>query len=285
MGHILHNDRIDRRIEHELQQCSIAIADLTYARPSVYYEAGFVERVSPVIYTCRRDHFQSRADDTFGNFRVHFDLQTKNIIRWTTPTDRRFQHDLRARLQHVSRPLLTEHRQREREAREEATFASLSIQTRRARIGVIAMNMARRAGFAARRIGVEPHDATLDRAWFSLASSAVHIERRGGRARGTAEIFVVDRTSTGLLRRLQRWLLFDLDAGDHSVLVTLQRTTSPAIASAFTAFTPVPSATGRAWVHDNLRGGRSTLHVIDHIRSEEMARSAIRSKFDEIGRR
>src|SRR5690349_3854545 len=78
-----HNDDIDDRIIAELNQCDLALADLTYARPSVYFEAGYAARVRPVIYTCRADHFRPRQDDPEGNLRVHFDLQMKNILKWS----------------------------------------------------------------------------------------------------------------------------------------------------------------------------------------------------------
>lgn len=47
-----HNDDIDDRIISELRASDFAIVDLTYARPSVYFEAGFAQRAVPVIYTC-----------------------------------------------------------------------------------------------------------------------------------------------------------------------------------------------------------------------------------------
>ncbi|HUS50435.1 MAG TPA: hypothetical protein VMZ91_09740, partial [Candidatus Paceibacterota bacterium] len=38
---IEHNDDIDNKIIELISKCDICIADLTYARPSVYYEAGY----------------------------------------------------------------------------------------------------------------------------------------------------------------------------------------------------------------------------------------------------
>lgn len=84
------NDDIDDRIISELKRCDFAVADLTYARPSVYFEAGFAQRSVPIIYTCRKDHFSPSADDQFGNLRVHFDLQMKNIIPWSSSSDSKF---------------------------------------------------------------------------------------------------------------------------------------------------------------------------------------------------
>jgi nucleoside 2-deoxyribosyltransferase len=68
---ITHNDRIDEKIRNEITKADVVVADLTYARPSVCWEAGFAERVVPVVYTCRTDHFRQTEDDTFGNFIVH----------------------------------------------------------------------------------------------------------------------------------------------------------------------------------------------------------------------
>lgn len=72
-----HNGDIDDRIIQELKECRLAIADLTFTRPSVYFEAGYAQRVVPVIYTVRKDHFDRGAPDTA---RVHFDLQMRNIV-------------------------------------------------------------------------------------------------------------------------------------------------------------------------------------------------------------
>ena len=37
---ITHNSKIDTKIIELIKKCDFGIADLTYARPSVYYEAG-----------------------------------------------------------------------------------------------------------------------------------------------------------------------------------------------------------------------------------------------------
>lgn len=101
-----HNDDIDKRIFQLLDQSQLCIADLTHARPSVYYEAGYAFGTGkPVIYLARSDHFRSHPDDPAGNLRVHFDLQMKNIIQWTEPNET-LKKRLRSRLQHVLRPIL-----------------------------------------------------------------------------------------------------------------------------------------------------------------------------------
>src|ERR1043165_9807243 len=89
-----HNEDIDNKIFELLDSADFVIADLTYARPSVYYEAGYAAGKSkPVIYIAKRDHFKARDNDPHGNYRVHFDLQMKNIISWSEP-DRTFSDTL-----------------------------------------------------------------------------------------------------------------------------------------------------------------------------------------------
>lgn len=101
-----HNDDIDDKILELIVSCDFCIADLSYARPSVYYEAGRVHGMGkPVIFIARSDHFNPKRDDSFGNFRIHFDLQMKNIIKWTVPTES-LQKRLASRVEVVAKPLL-----------------------------------------------------------------------------------------------------------------------------------------------------------------------------------
>src|SRR6267143_392191 len=53
---IEHNEDIDDKIISEIETCDFMVADLTFARPSVYFEAGYAQRKVPVIYTGRKDH-------------------------------------------------------------------------------------------------------------------------------------------------------------------------------------------------------------------------------------
>jgi nucleoside 2-deoxyribosyltransferase len=102
MGRLEHNDDIDKRIIHEIEACDLAIADLTYARPSVYFEAGYAQREVPVIYTAQQSHLRPRPNDEFGNFRVHFDLLMRNIVPWSSPSDVSFPRKL-AKLEESAR--------------------------------------------------------------------------------------------------------------------------------------------------------------------------------------
>jgi nucleoside 2-deoxyribosyltransferase len=121
-----HNDDINNIIIAELTKADFVIADLTYARPSVYYEAGFAQRSVPVVYTCRKDHFRNQ-DETL---RVHFDLQMKNIVPWESPTDRRFKKLLAARLRYTLAPIRRELAFAMRESEQEREFGELSMDDR-----------------------------------------------------------------------------------------------------------------------------------------------------------
>lgn len=126
-----HNDDIDDRIISEIKDADFAIADLTYARPSVYFEAGFAHRSIPVIYTVRSDHFKPKANDPNGNLRVHFDLQMKNIISWKEPNDIFFQKRLRSRLSKVIAPLLRQKALTQDAKAKVARFTGKSLQEQR----------------------------------------------------------------------------------------------------------------------------------------------------------
>lgn len=59
----------------------VLLADLTYARPSVYFEVGFAQGLGiPIILMCRKDHSRGHID----TLRVHFDLEQYKISFWST---------------------------------------------------------------------------------------------------------------------------------------------------------------------------------------------------------
>jgi nucleoside 2-deoxyribosyltransferase len=56
------------------------LADLTHARPSVYFEVGYAQGLGvPLLLTCRKDHYRAAHD----NARVHFDLEQYKISFWS----------------------------------------------------------------------------------------------------------------------------------------------------------------------------------------------------------
>jgi nucleoside 2-deoxyribosyltransferase len=70
---------IDNRLRVEILRTRFIIADLSNANAGAYWEAGFAEGLGkPVIYTCRRDHFDVH--------RTHFDTNHHLTIVWE-PTD------------------------------------------------------------------------------------------------------------------------------------------------------------------------------------------------------
>ena len=71
---------ITEAIMDGISESAAIIADLTHARPSVYFEVGFAHALGlPILLTCRRDHYRGIRDDT----RVHFDLEQFKISFWT----------------------------------------------------------------------------------------------------------------------------------------------------------------------------------------------------------
>lgn len=103
---INHNKKIDQKIIELIEASDFGIADLSYARPSVYFEAGLLEGLGKgVIYLSRRDHFEPIESDDFGNLKIHFDLITKNIIDWTKPT-KLFQKRLNSRINLITKPII-----------------------------------------------------------------------------------------------------------------------------------------------------------------------------------
>ena len=140
-----HNDDIDDKIVALMEQCDFAIADLTYARPSVYYEAGFVSgRNKPVIYTVRSDHLT--PSDEFGNLKVHFDLQMKNIIKWAGPSAT-FTRRLASRIRHVTKDVVRDLRSEALAEEAKKQFSPLAPDRKLAGIKTIAKDVLRQRGF------------------------------------------------------------------------------------------------------------------------------------------
>jgi hypothetical protein len=121
-----HNEDIDDKIFQLLNESDFCITDLTFARPSAYYEAGYATGSGkPVIYTVRSDHFYPKLDDPHGHLRVHFDLQMKNIIPWKSPTET-FKNKLLIRIRKVTRQTLIRINLEARVRADEERFNTLS---------------------------------------------------------------------------------------------------------------------------------------------------------------
>jgi nucleoside 2-deoxyribosyltransferase len=123
-----HKDDLNNYIIRMLTQSDFALADLTYARPSVYYEAGYAERQIPVVYTARHDHLnRAQSDD---RLRVHFDLEMKKIVSWRDPDDPTFSKRLKERVVFMVRPLWRDEEALERLEKDRQSFTSRSIVSR-----------------------------------------------------------------------------------------------------------------------------------------------------------
>lgn len=125
---IEHNDDIDNKIIELIEKCDICIADLTYSRPSVYYEAGYFTGLKkPVIFITRKDHFSPKVEDIYGNFKIHFDLQMKNIIAWssTSKVDT-FKKKLLSRIKFISKPLIQRIKKEAIQEKSRLNFSKLS---------------------------------------------------------------------------------------------------------------------------------------------------------------
>jgi len=123
-----HRDDLNNYIIRMLKEADIILADLTYARPSVYYEAGFAERFSPVIYTARTDHLSRAQSDE--RLRVHFDLEMKKIVAWKSPNDKTFAPRLKQRLAYLMKPIIADYAEKEKKLWEKQNFSNLSISER-----------------------------------------------------------------------------------------------------------------------------------------------------------
>lgn len=142
-----HNDDIDDKIFELLDQSDFCIADLTYARPSVYYEAGYAfGSGKPVVYLARRDHFSAQNDDAYGNLRVHFDLQMKNIIPWGAP-NKSLEQQLRRRIYKATAHLRKKECQSKRRKDAENEFAAHSQNRKVQIIRSKATNLLKNRGF------------------------------------------------------------------------------------------------------------------------------------------
>ena len=129
---IEHNDDVDDKIIELIHSCDVCIADLTYDRPSVYFEAGYFKGLKkPVVFTVRKDHFRPKENDIYGNGWVHFDLQMKNIIGWSSTEHlKTFSSRLKNRLRLVISPIIKHKQEDEEKAKAAKIFSAMPQQER-----------------------------------------------------------------------------------------------------------------------------------------------------------
>lgn len=90
---------IDVEILNQIKQCRFMICDLTYSRPSVYFEAGYaLARGINIIFTCRNDHNSDESNFDANKFKVHFDIRNRKISFWENVEDQKFKTELFGRI-------------------------------------------------------------------------------------------------------------------------------------------------------------------------------------------
>jgi nucleoside 2-deoxyribosyltransferase len=130
------NDDIDDRIISFLHECDFVVADLTHARPSVYYEVGFAHGLGKqTILIASKDSFISKRDQEpdceYQARIIHFDLSVKDIIKWSPSTSNSwFRRRLEKKIRAVTFPITAMKRMEaeKKEVREEWEGKSKSQQ-------------------------------------------------------------------------------------------------------------------------------------------------------------
>jgi nucleoside 2-deoxyribosyltransferase len=233
-----HNDDIDDKIFALMEAADFCIADLTHARPSVYYEAGYMlGRGKPVIYTARDDHFRAKDSDLHGNLRVHFDLQMKNIIPCSAATNA-FASKLKRRISKVVASMLKARRTAQEHLQHEQAFAKESISVQLSLLRTCAKGMFRARGFSEK--------PGSSRGFDSRPRQLLAVTRRNKRSHQGINFIPIHRLTKS--QAIPEWALSfyrpDVDGKVQRVeqvflYATLKKITDAALRSIFERLTPV----------------------------------------------
>ena len=296
IGAVVINRREDNRdittqVMEQLDRADLCIADLTYARPSVYFEAGYAERVVEVIYTAREDHLSRGGKD---DARVHFDLEHRPIVAWRTPDSAEFRARLTRRVKatFLRTWLKTSAQDRALDAGREA-FAMLSAADRE-----VAMLRCARKQLEARGFSVQGMSGVR------LPPGPVFTRRRAKRLDLVMVLAPIRAVHTTLRSYLAgHWLslvraALTRDAMAHSrlresrfgvLLISDRGVRRETIGGSLTAWKP--ERTGRRWVdrsdlaaelRDGVRYGASHLAVADNVRSEKECETEVKVALREL---
>jgi len=284
VNRIVHNDRIDRRIIKELDQADLAVADLTHARPSVYYEAGYADRRVPVVYTCREDHLRTAAPDSA---RVHFDLAMVNCVPWRSPTDSAFRTRFRAQFRLVIAPILDRYARQLREDKEEQEFSSQSVEQRLNLVVAAAMKVAQRAGWPAKRY--DPNASPIRHKRLLLFIDAAGAVVADKQSEYRVNIFARRAVSIGMLREIGSWLMTSIKnraLSDHVVLLSLSSVQTRTVEQLFHSLARDRESPERSWTATDwplkiqgLPSRTVRLTVIDNIKSARELTARLLSMF------
>jgi hypothetical protein len=270
-----HNEDIDNKIFELLDEADFAIVDLTYARPSVYYEAGYAAGSGkPVVYIARNDHFRARDGDPEGLLRVHFDLQMKNIISWSEANDA-FSRQLDTRLRHVLRPLLQERDKEQKRRDEYSQFGRLPQNSQIELLGTKACSLLKARGFSLQK----PEPRRASHPGKSLAS-----RESDGRRQDVAVLCTpsaVKRVFDGIEFSVSLGLKVsrELPVQFHYVIVSLKAVPQSRVTQALSSFRSLDD--GALHRRDESKLGHPAadtfVHVIDGVKSESKFADAFRS--------
>lgn len=95
------DEPVDVEILNQINQSRFIICDLTFSRPSVYFEAGYaIARGIKVFFTARYDHNSDHPDfrKMDSEFKVHFDVRNRQITWWHPDKLDEFREELLKRL-------------------------------------------------------------------------------------------------------------------------------------------------------------------------------------------
>jgi nucleoside 2-deoxyribosyltransferase len=96
------DDPVDVEILKQINQSRFVICDLTFARPSVYFEAGYaIAKGIKVIFTARDDHNSDSPkynERKIKDDKIHFDLRNRQITFWDENNYSLFEQELEQRI-------------------------------------------------------------------------------------------------------------------------------------------------------------------------------------------
>ena len=280
-----HNDDIDDAIIELINSSALCIVDLTYARPSVYYEAGYAHGLGiPVIYLARSDHFRPRIDDPHGNLKVHFDLQMKNIIRWTKPGPDLAQR-LRSRIAHVTKAT---RKKMERDALLNADRVAFQSQSVNSRIIALSKRITRLVQARGFTRGDES-----DLRYARYDASIARLQKDDSRTQSQVVVMAVDsltaqmtQLAAMLCRRHGRGVTSSRPRATAStcIVLSLRSIMSNTLAARLRSWTPVSDKVLRQQYTSDHGSARftDTIVVVDRVRSEADAAERCRRVIDDL---
>lgn len=96
------DEPVDVEILKQINQSRFVICDLTFARQSVYFEAGYaIAKGIKVIFTARDDHNSDNpkfGDRDNPDYKIHFDLRNRQITFWEENNMSAFETEIAQRI-------------------------------------------------------------------------------------------------------------------------------------------------------------------------------------------